>query len=148
MSIRSDHVAGAAFIVFALAILALSGELPMGGLSMPGSGFMPKLVAGLLAIFGVILCARAGESQPLASLDWSDAKHAVLVVVIAALAIVAYTRLGFILTMALMMFAFLVVIERRNPVRAALYSVAATLIAYVVFDKALKAPLPQGPFGF
>ena len=148
MTIRSDHVAGAAFIVFALAILALSGELPMGGLSMPGSGFMPKLVAGLLAIFGVILCARAGESQPLASLDWSDAKHAVLVIVITAVAIAAYTRLGFIIAMALMMFAFLIVVERRGIVPAAAYSIAATLIAYVVFDKALKAPLPVGPFGF
>src|SRR5262249_28725971 len=105
-------------------------------------------VAGLLVLFGAILVVRAGESQPLANIDWSDATHAVLVVVIAALAIIAYTRLGFILTMALMMFAFLVVIERRNPVRAALYSVTVTLVAYVVFDKALKAPLPQGPFGF
>jgi len=148
MTIRADHVAGAAFIAFGLAIFALSGELPMGGLSMPGSGFMPKLLAGLLVLFGAILVVRAGESQPLANIDWSDAMHAVLVVVIAAAAIVAYTRLGFILTMALMMFAFLVIIERRNPLRAALYSGAVTLIAYVVFDKALKAPLPQGPLGF
>ena len=64
------------------------------------------------------------------------------------MAIVAYTRLGFILTMALMMFAFLVVIERRNLLRAAVSSVTATLIAYIVFDKALKAPLPQGPLWF
>ena len=148
MTIRADHVAGAAFIAFGLAIFALSGELPMGGLSMPGSGFMPKLVAGLLVLFGILLAARAGESQPLTAIDWSDATHAALVVVIAALAIIAYTRLGFILTMALMIFAFLVVIERRNLVRVAMYSVAVTLIAYVVFDKALKAPLPQGPFGF
>jgi len=148
MTIGADHVAGAAFIAFGLAIFALSGELPMGGLSMPGSGFMPKLLAGLLVLFGAILVVRAGESQPLANIDWSDAMHAVLVVVIAAAAIVAYTRLGFILTMALMMFAFLVIIERRNPLRAALYSGAVTLIAYVVFDKALKAPLPQGPLGF
>src|SRR5437879_4226885 len=101
MTIRADHVAGAAVIAFAIAIFALSGELPMGGLSMPGSGFLPKLVAGLLVLFGVILAVRAGESQPLANIDWSDATHAGLVVLIAAVAIVAYTRLGFILTMAL-----------------------------------------------
>ena len=148
MILRADHVAGAAFIAFALAVFALSGELPMGGLSMPGSGFLPKLVAGLLALFGVTLCVRAGESQPLAEIDWSDAKHAGLVVLITALAITAYTRLGFIMTMVLMLFAFLVVIERRNLVRAALYSIAATVVAYGVFGKALKAPLPLGPFGF
>ena len=148
MIIRADHVAGAAFVVLGLAVFALSGDLPMGGLSMPGSGFLPTLVASLLILFGIVLVARAGESEPLSRIDWSDAKHAAMVVSIAILAIAAYTRLGFILTMALMMFAFLTIIERRNVVRAALYSTAVTLIAYGVFDKFLKAPLPPGPFGF
>jgi putative tricarboxylic transport membrane protein len=148
MTLRADHVAGAALIALGLAVVALSGDLPMGGLSMPGSGFLPKLVAALMIAFGIILMIRAGESQPLSRLDWSDAKHAGLVVLITALAIAAYTRLGFILTMALMLFALLVVVERGNALRAALYSVAATLLAFAVFDKGLKAPLPIGPFGF
>ena len=148
MVLRADHVAGAAFILLGAAIFLLSGDLPFGGLSMPGSGFMPSLVASLLVLFGVLLCARAAESQPLADIDWSDAKHAGLVVVITALAIVAYTRLGFIIAMMLMLFALLAVIERRNLVKAALYSLAATLIAYTLFDKFLKAPLPTGPLGF
>jgi Tripartite tricarboxylate transporter TctB family len=148
MILRADHVAGAALVAFGLGVFALSGELPMGGLSMPGSGFMPTLVAGLLVLFGLVLGLRAAESAPLTDIDWSDVKHALLVILIAALAIVAYTRLGFILTMAVMLFAFLVVGERRSLVRAAAYSVAATLIAYGVFAKGLNAPLPIGPFGF
>ena len=148
MVIRADHVAGAAFIALGVAVFALSGDLPWGGLSMPGSGFMPTLVASLLVIFGAVLVLRAGESQPLSRLEWGDAKHAVLVIVITALAIAAYTRLGFLIAMVLMIFAFLIVVERRGIVPAVAYSVAATLIAYVVFDKALKAPLPVGPFGF
>jgi hypothetical protein len=148
MILRADHVAGAALVAFGLGVFALSGELPMGGLSMPGSGFMPTLVAGLLVLFGLVLCLRAAESAPLTDIDWSDVKHALLVILIAALAIVAYTRLGFILTMAVMLFAFLVVGERRSLVRAAAYSVAATLIAYGVFAKGLNAPLPIGRFGF
>ncbi|MFL4999257.1 MAG: tripartite tricarboxylate transporter TctB family protein [Xanthobacteraceae bacterium] len=148
MIVRADHVAGAAFVVFGVAIFALSGDLPMGGLSMPGSGFLPTLVASLLVLFGIVLCLRAAESAPLADLDWSDVRHAVLVILITALAIVAYTRLGFILTMGVMLFAFLVIGERRDLMRAAAYSVAATLIAYGVFAKGLNAPLPIGPFGF
>jgi uncharacterized membrane protein SirB2 len=148
MTIRADHVAGAAFIALGLAVFALSGDLPMGGLSMPGSGFLPKLVATLLVIFGIALAIRANESEPLSRLEWSDAKHAVLVIVITALAIVGYTTLGFIIAMALMQFAFLIIVERRNAGRAAIYSIAVTLIAYEVFDKGLKAPLPTGPFGF
>ena len=148
MIIRADHVAGAAFVVFGLAIFALSGDLPMGGLSMPGSGFLPTLVAGLLVLFGLVLCLRAAESAPLADIDWSDVTHAILVILISGLAIAAYTQAGFILTMSMMMFAFLVIGERRNMLRAAAYSVAATLIAYGVFAKGLNAPLPIGPFGF
>jgi hypothetical protein len=148
MIMRADHAAGAIFVVFGLAIYALSGDLPMGGLSMPGSGFMPKLVAGLLVVFGVALFLRGGDSTPLSQIDWSDMMHASLVLVITAAAIAAYTWLGFILAMALLLFALLIIVERRQPLRAALYSIAATLIAYVVFAKALKAPLPVGPLGF
>ena len=148
MILRADHVAGAAFAAFGLGIFALSGDLPMGGLSMPGSGFMPKLVAGLLVVFGLVLAARAGESQPFAAIDWSDLKHAVLVVLITAAAVALYTVLGFIITIALLVFGLLTVIERRNVARAALYSIAVTLLTYALFDKALKAPLPVGPLGF
>ena len=148
MTLRADHAAGAAFVVFGLLIYALSGDLPMGGLSMPGSGFMPKLVAALLVVFGAVLILRGNESEPLAQLDWSDVKHAILVIVIAGAGVAVYTSLGFILAMVLMLFALLIIVERRAPLRAALYSVATTLMAYVVFAKALKAPLPIGPFGF
>jgi hypothetical protein len=41
MTLRADHVAGAAFVAFGILIIALSGDLPTGQLSMPGSGFLP-----------------------------------------------------------------------------------------------------------
>ena len=61
---RADHVAGAAFVVFGLLVIALSGDLPIGQLSMPGSGFLPKIVATLTIVFGLALIVRAGESAP------------------------------------------------------------------------------------
>src|SRR5262249_57667054 len=139
---------GGGFVLVGGAGCRVRGDLALGGLSMPGSGFMPSLIAGLLVLFGALLFARAAESQPIKEIDWSDVKHAGLVVLITALAIVAYTRLGFIIAMMLMMFALLAIIERRNLVKAALYSVGATLLAYALFDKFLKAPLPIGPLGF
>ena len=44
--LRTDHVAGAAFIAFGVLVIAPSGDLPIGTLSLPGAGMMPKLVAG------------------------------------------------------------------------------------------------------
>jgi hypothetical protein len=147
MNLRADHVAGAAFVVFGALIIALSGDLPTGQLSMPGSGFLPKIVAALTIILGLALVVRGRESPPFAELSFGDGKHAVTVTVIAAAAIALYTYLGFIITMAAMMIALLIVIERRHPVRAAAYSGAIVLVTYACFRYLLKTPLPQSPFG-
>jgi hypothetical protein len=148
MSLRVDHIAGAAFIAFGILIIALSGDLPIGNLSMPGSGFMPKILAVLTILFGLLLIARANESQPFAELEWSDAKHAALVVIVTAVAIALFEQLGFLTTTTLMIFALLVVIERRKLLPAAVYSVGVTLLTYVTFEYVLKTPLVSGPFGF
>ena len=146
MNIRSDHVAGAAFIAFGAAIIALSGDLPTGQLSMPGSGFLPKIVAVLTIVLGLALFVRARESAPFASLGWGDAAHAGMVIAITAAATFLYVRLGFIITMILLMFSLLVIVERRNVVRAGIYSAAMVVVTYGVFAYLLKAPLPRLDF--
>src|SRR5262245_45967663 len=148
MTIRTDHVAGAAFVAFGILVFALSGELPIGRLSMPGAGFLPKLVAGLLIFFGLMLFLRGRESAPLADIDWSDLKHAGSVLAITAVAIALYTHLGFVITMVLMMVALIVIVERRNILRASLYSAVVVGVAFGLFSTLLKSPMPTGPFGF
>ena len=148
MTLRSDHVAGAAFIVLGIVVFAISGDLPFGRLSAPSAGMMPKLMAGLMMLFAAIIVADAGSSRPFAELDWSDRLHAVLVVVIAGVAIALYQRLGFLVTMALLVFTLLTVVERRGLVPAALYSVGLTVFAYWLFGIALKAPLERGILWF
>lgn len=148
MTLRSDHVAGAAFAVFGALVIALSGDLPVGQLSMPGSGFMPKIVAVLTIIFGLALLVRGKESPPYSTISWSDGKHAAMVTVITALGIGFYTVTGFIITMSAMLIVLLVVVERRNILRACAYSVVVVLLTYVSFQYMLKTPMPEGPFGF
>ena len=146
MTLRADHVAGAAFISFGILVIALSGDLPMGELSMPGSGFMPKILAGFTIAFGIVLIVRAGESKPFAEVEWSDAVHATAVTVITGAAVYFFETLGFAATMVLMMFAVLVAIERRPPHYAALYSVGVVGLTYVTFVYVLKTPLVTGDF--
>ena len=148
MSLRADHVAGAAFVVFGAAVIALSGDLPVGRLSMPGSGFMPMIVATLTIVFGLALMLRAGESVPFSEVGWSDGPHDAQVTVITAIAIALYTYLGFIITLVLMMVALLVVIERRHPLRAGAYGIVVVLFTYVCFTYVLKTPLPGSPFSY
>jgi hypothetical protein len=151
MTLRTDHVAGAAAIAAALAVLAVSGDLPFGTLAFPGAGMMPKLVCGLMILFGTLLIVRGGAGEPLAAVGWSDLPHAVRVFVVTAAAVALYTTLGFVVTMALMLFV-LVVSEvswsGRNVFAAAAYSIGISVFTYELFTIALKQPLEQGILGF
>jgi len=146
MTLRADHVAGAAFIAFGLLVIALSGDLPMGQLSMPGSGFMPKILAGFTMLFGAVLVVRAKESKPFAELEWTDMAHAAAVTIITGAAVYFFERLGFATTMVLMMLALLIAIERRPLHYALLYSIGVVGLTYVTFVYLLKSPLVTGEF--
>ena len=148
MTLSADHVAGAFFMGVGLLIIALSDDLPTGSLSLPGSGFLPKIAAVLTIFFGLVLALRAGESRPFATISWSDAKHAAMVVAITAMAAALYEWLGFLTTDILLMFGLLVIIERRRLLPAAIYSVGVVVVTYVLFVYLLKAPLQTGPLGF
>jgi hypothetical protein len=146
--IRTDHVAGSAFVALGIGVLALSGDLPVGTLSFPGAGMMPKLVAGLMIVFGLLLVGRAGESAPLASLAWGDLPHAARVVAITAVAIALYQPLGFVITMALLLFTLTFGAERRPVLAAAAFSAGVVALTYLLFAVVLKTPLEPGVLRF
>jgi hypothetical protein len=146
--IRTDHVAGSVFVALGIGVFALSGDLPVGTLSFPGAGMMPKLVAGLMIVFGLLLVGRAGESAPLASLAWGDLPHAARVVAITAVAIALYQPLGFIITMALLLFTLTFGAERRPVLAAAAFSAGVVALTYLLFAVVLKTPLEPGVLGF
>jgi len=148
MTLRADHVAGGFFIAFGLLVIALSGDLPFGTLSFPGAGFLPDILAVLTIVFGLVLIFRAPEGKEFAALNWGDAKHAGLVVAITMAAIAVFDWLGFLTTDVLLIFALLVIIERRPFLPATLYSVGVVVFTYVLFVYALKTPLEPGPLGF
>ena len=148
MTVRADHVAGAAFIALGVVVFAISGDLPFGRLSAPGAGMMPKLATALMMLFAALIAVFEARSRKLSDIDWSDRGHAALVVAITAGAVAAYRPLGFLLTMTLLVFALLVLVERRNVLVAAAYSVGVTLFAYWLFGSALKSPLERGLLWF
>lgn len=129
-------------------VFAISGDLPFGRLSAPGAGMMPKLAAGLMMLFAALIIIGGTQSVELSRIDWSDRGHAALVVLISAVAVAAYQPLGFLITMAVLVFALLVLVERRNALIAAGYSIGLTLFAYWLFGKALKSPLERGLLWF
>jgi hypothetical protein len=146
--LRADHVAGAAFLALGVVVFAISGDLPFGTLSAPSAGMMPKVVTALMMLFAALILLTAGASAPLAALDWNDRGHAAAVLLITAIAVALYQTLGFVVTMAALVFALLVLVERRNALIAAAYSIGLTVLAYWLFGTALKSPLERGIFWF
>jgi hypothetical protein len=146
MILRRDHVAGGAFIAAAAAVFAASGDLPFGTLASPGAGMMPKLVLGLVMVFGAILFIRANDSPPFAEIKWDDFIHASTVVSTTAIAIWLYTTAGFVISMALLMIVLLFVVERRALWRTLIVSIGVTVGCSVLFGTLLKSPLPPMPF--
>ena len=148
MTLRIDHIAGGVFVALGALVFALSGDLPFGSLAFPGAGMMPKLIAGMLVLLGLLLVLRARESAPLASLTWHDLPHAAMVVAITATAVALYQTLGFLVTMAMLLFALIAGVERRNVLYAAAYSIGVVALSYLLFAVALKTPLEHGTIGF
>jgi len=146
--IRRDHVAGGVFIIAALLVFAMSGDLPFGTLASPGAGMMPKLVLGMLIAFGAILVARAGESPPLATINWGDFRHAATVMAVTAVATGLYTTVGFVVSVTLLLFVLLYFIERRSLWRTLAVSLGVTIGSYLLFSTLLKSPLPPMPFWY
>ena len=148
MTLRADHVAGAFFVGLGLLVIALSGDLPTGNLSMPGSGFLPKIVAVLTIFFGAVLTVRARESKAFATLTWDDAKHAAMVVAITAAGIAVFEWLGFLTSNVLLIFALLVIVERRQLLRrTSIASASYWALTCCSFTRSRRHS-STGPLGF
>ena len=95
-------------------LFAVSGDLPFGTLASPGAGMMPKLVLGLMIAFGALLVAARGRKPAacrkcpgaISSTPRRSSRRR-------PSAIALYTMLGFVLTMALLLFVLIYVVERR-----------------------------------
>ena len=93
--------------------------------------------------------AAARRARRWPTIDWSDAAHALLVVVDRGCAIAAYQPLGFIVTMSLLVFALLVIVERRNLLPPPPISIGAHAVRLLaVRHRCSRPPLERGVLWF
>ena len=142
-----DRVSAVVLLALALLVFWESRSLPLGGLARPGPAFLPVILASLLAGIALVILARGGRSARLASLQWSEARHAAVVLVTCIFAVVALERLGYRITMAVILLFLLLVIERNRPVVALSLALGVPLVSYWFFTR-LGVLLPTGPLGF
>src|SRR5262245_2255225 len=144
MQVRRDHVAGAVMLLAGALVLAASTDLPFGTLASPGAGMLPTVVIVVMMAFAALLWLGAGASPPLGAIAWADAGHALRVLGVTAAAVALYIPLGFVASVALLLFVLTFAVERKPFINALAFSGGATLLAYLVFGTLLNAPLPRG----
>lgn len=145
--LTTDRVAGGALVLVGAVALWQSLQLPLGSLRQPGPAYMPALLAVLLILFGVAVAAFGAASAPFAAVAWTEWRHALAIFGACAFAAVALERLGYRLTMGLVLAFLLGAVERKHPLLTLALSVGVAGGSFFLFNTVLRVPLPRGPFG-
>ncbi len=109
---------------------------------------MPTLLAAVLAGLSILIVLFGRNSSPLQSLKWSEGKHGLAILVACAFAALALERIGFRITMVLLLVFLLGAVERLRPLVVLSVSIGLSLGSFWFFYNLLKVPLPLSPLGF
>lgn len=122
--------------------------LPLGTHFNPGPGYMPMLLGIVLAVLALAILAQSRRSPVFRTLDWPGFKHSVGIVGCCIFAVPALERLGYRITMFLILVFLFGVLERLKVWLTVVLSAGLCLGSYWLFHYLLAVPLPIGVFGF
>lgn len=142
-----DRVAGLALVLIGLLTLEESRAFPLGSLHKPGPAFMPVLLAILLILFGVAVFAMGAQTKRWRDIGWEEWRHAVAIFGACAFAAWGLERLGYRLTMAVVVGFLLLLLERKGWALSLVLTIVMAWGSFFLFDTLLRVPLPRGPFG-
>lgn len=143
-----DRVSGSALVLLGLFVTWERRVLPLGTHTQPGPGYLPLLLAILLVILGGLLVARGGGAAHLRSVAWSEAPHALAILACTAFATGLLERIGYRITMVIILGFLFGVMERLRPWQAATLTLGLSFGTFWLFDSLLRVPLPRGGWGF
>src|SRR5688572_21711557 len=146
--LRSDQLSGLMLVALALYVGWENRVYPVGTLQEPGPGYLPMLLVIFLGALGLLIALWGIRSEPLAAMKWTEAKRAVLILVICGVAAFALERLGYRITVIALLILFLGVLERKRPVPVALVALGFSFASYYLVADVLHVPLPRSPWGF
>ena len=142
-----DRVAGVALVLVGVVTVWESRVFPLGSLQRPGPAYAPVVVAALLILVGVAVFAMGARARHLAEVGWGEWRHAVAIFGACAFAAWGLERLGYRLTMAVVVLFLLMIVERKGWALGIALTVVMAWGSFFVFDTMLRVPLPRGLFG-
>lgn len=142
-----DRVAGLALVLVGLLAIEESRAFPFGTLHRPGPGLMPMLLAVLLIAFGGVVFLTGARARRLVEVGWHEWRHAVAIFAACAFAAWGLERLGYRITIAVVVAFLLLVVERKGLGLSLALTAVMAWGSFFLFDTLLRVPLPRGPFG-
>jgi hypothetical protein len=146
--LRSDQISGVVLVLVALWVAWENRAFPLGSLASPGPGYMPLLLALALGAFGLLVALRGGASPLLNTIDWTEGRRAIALLIACGVAVFVLERIGYRLTMIALLAFVLGVLERKRPLPTVLVALGFAFISHYLFAILLKVQLPRGPWGF
>lgn len=145
--VRPDQVAGVVTVLLSLYVGFAAREYPFGTIAEPGPGFLPVLLAIVLGAFGLILAISGSVRAGRQHIAFDDLPHAAIILIALGAAALAMERVGYRITIAVMLSVFLALIERRNVIAALVISAVMAFGSFYLINNVLRVPLPLGPWG-
>jgi hypothetical protein len=152
---RMDFYTGLVTAVIGAAATWDARKLTMfGDHNVPGAGFFPKILAGLLIVLGLLLAAMAlrdhskdhdGTVDPDAPGAARRMLRPAAVLIVFGVIAPLVAIIGYIPAMVLLVLVILYGIERRRDFRSLLAAVLIPVATYVLFAHLFAIPLPSGP---
>jgi hypothetical protein len=146
--LRDDQASGAALALAGAAIAWQSWQYPLGSVSAPGPGYLPFALGIALLAFGAFIALAGGRSSPFGWQRFDDGPKGLAILAGLAFAALALERLGYRITIAVLLVYYLGVLERRPWVRTLVLTAVVALGSHHLFARWLRVPLPVGVFGF
>ena len=144
----TNRVSASVLLVFALLVIWETRQLPLGTFRQPGPAFIPILLALLLLSLAVFLVLTSGRAPLLSSINWTEWRHALAILAASLFSVLAIERLGYRLTVVLVLVFLLKLVEQRGWILSVSYAVALSFGSFFLFYTLLRVPLPEGPLGF
>lgn len=149
----NDAIAGALFVVIAICVFVHAGSFPaMRGVAY-GPDLFPRIIAVMMGIGGATLIV--GGLRPVGRQQWVDLadwalkprSYALIAAVIGSMVfyILASDKLGFLLSLFLMMSGLLLVTRGASRLVSNLViAVVISVAIHLIFVRMLRVPLPYG----
>jgi hypothetical protein len=146
-SLTVDRLSGALSALFALLVLWETRKIPFGYLAEPGPGVVPALLALTLLACSIVMIAGGRAGDRVADIRWKEWRQALAILGACAFMALALERLGYRLTIFVALLLLVSIVEKKGWIVGVVFAGSFSLGTHYLFDRLLRVPLPQGPFG-